>query len=227
MPPSIEAAVITAERPGGVSYLDETLDSIYMAGFNSIFVKIDGVLCDNFNVPEFSACPLDIISSGARLGIVPSFRETIFEMLLNKPDPGFVALFQDDIRVAKGLANWLPENLPIEAVYMLYCAAEREERYTRDPEGWQSVDLKNDDLMFLGACGVVMDTGTARAFISHRPPASTVRLGRALGEFCKATGVPMWVHSPSLIQHVGEISYRGPAPIRQAGKFCEDVADLC
>ena len=139
-------------------------------------------------------------------------------------------VFQDDILVAKGLHDWLEENAPTEGVVSLYTASPHD-----GADGWRRLDLEpkpNDPYPWhncLGACAILWNKDAAEKILEQPPPVRTDRLGGWIGDFCYHNDIPFWVHSPSLVQHIGEESVRAGAPLttdRQAKRFCEDVGEL-
>lgn len=189
-------AAAVTTAPRQVDYLPKTLKSLAEAGF---------------------ADPL-IVDDWPRLGIVPNFRRALHLLL---EIGGIPLIFQDDVTVACGLHDWLKSNPPPHGVSMLYVAAERDW-----PDGWNRLPLTPEYPLNIGGCGICMDNETARRFLDAPPPLRTDRLGSQLAQWCFREGIDFYLHSPSLVQHQGEVSVRGRMPIRRAGRFCGDAAML-
>lgn len=203
------SAVMTADRK--VDYLVQTCDSLLAAGW--------------FN-------PHLIFDNSPRLGPKPTFKRALYDLSAACYEGKWCIVFQDDILVARGLRAWLEHNLPGHGVVSLYTSSVHDCPF----DGWHEVDLRPTPENptpwhnSLGACALMMPCDVARRFLEHDPQFSrTDRVGGAIGEFCFREQIPFWCHSPSLVQHVGEVSCLHGAPItdaRRAKRFCADVSTL-
>lgn len=195
---------MTSPRP--VSYLNGTLQSLSDAGIKGVTIVADG--------PDG---PKGSRTSEATLGIVPTFRRSLAIGLANH-NVEFHAIFQDDIRVSSGLADWLAmKKLRDDSIYSLYSALKM------DDGGWIKFPCSQWAMGF-GACGLVVSKRVAKAFLEDRPPKQTQQLGSVLAQFCFRKGFFIWRHSPSLVQHIGNVSTLHGLPItedRRAANFVE------
>lgn len=207
-------AVTTAKRP--VSYVDSTLASLSHAGFTNPRIVSDG--------PYNAGC--SVYGSIVSVGIVPTYRRAL-AVLLSAPT-NFLIVFQDDITVSNGLYSWLiNQNLQGDRIYSLYTSGSHD-----GADGWNEFDMVSTPEnpypwnKSIGSCGMVFPRKIAEQFISGKPPLHTNRLGAVIGGFCQKNDIPLMMHSPSLIQHIGEKSTLHGLPItteRKAKRFLESV----
>lgn len=200
----ISAAVTTAPRDA--SYLPDTLQSLAAAGFDSPLVVCDGQ---------------------PKLGPKATFRRALWSLR----GAEWLAIFQDDIVVARGLRDWLEQHVLGTGVYSLYCSTVHDGK-----DGWRQVDLvpnAGNTLPWhnsLGACALLLHETVASGFLKDDPQFNrNDRIGAAVGEYCYRNDLPFFVHCPSLVQHIGEVSCRHGAPVtpeRRAARFCDDVRSL-
>lgn len=206
----IEAYVTTAPRP--VDYLQRTLDSLTEAGFQSVHVVEDNI--------------------GS--GISATYRKTLTEALAVPSDA--ILVCQDDILVAAGLAGWL-ETLewPAENIgcVSLYCAGP----HRKEQSGWweQSLvptdKLKQPWVKVYGALAMLWPRQSAEAFLAYNPHLLwKSKVDQLIGKWCMETGRRLFVHSPSLVEHIGAVSTFGGhstlTPARMAGQWVHDVRGL-
>lgn len=202
----IASAITTCKRQG-VDYLPATLESLHSAGFD----------------PQ-------IVQDAELAGSWPTLRRALAGLLERSGDA--LAVFQDDILIAKGCREWLEGQLwpsPEEkiGVVSLYTASVNHLR-----DGWFTAD----DLPVWrpwGACALVFTRHfaqrvlydpTNRAFLSGSDT--------SIGTACRRDGLKWWMHSPSMVDHVGAISAVNPFAVkldkdRTAINWCRDVATIC
>lgn len=184
--------VMTCDRPGGVSYLDKTIASLKAACFESpIFGLVDGDKRGCFR------------AFAPRLGIVPTFLQLVAGMLA-RSDGDPLVVFQDDIDVQPSLKEIIDYELPSPpGIWSLYLSADREA-----PRGWSPLVDDGSYPLNVGACGLVLARSTAERLMTHGPFPRTDRLGSQLVKWCWNSRIPFYVHSPSLIKHIGEVRCR-------------------
>lgn len=204
-------SVTTCPRDAA-DYLPATLVSLRDAGFTPRVYRDDG---------------------WPRAGVKPTWKRALRELIESDPDAEAYAMFQDDCLISKGLAGWLQWPEPPEGigVVSLYCAGPLH----RDETGWFPADLSAPSR---GAVAYLMPAESARTFLRDDPGReSRTVLDHTMADWCRANGLTYWLHSPSLVQHVGEVSAVCPPrasrphkfgllPARVAKVFCEDVREL-
>lgn len=201
----IVSAVTTCPRQG-VDYLPITLASLRNAGF----------------APE-------IIRDETLAGSWPTLRRAL-AWLLERPAEALV-VFQDDIKVARDCREWLetqlwPGHEQEVGVVSLYTASVNHLR-----DGWFTAD----DLPVWrpwGACALVFPRHSAEKLLAD-PTNRAFLCGSdtSIGTFCRRDNLRWWMHSPSMVEHIGAVSAVNPFDVkldehRTAGKWCRDVAEL-
>lgn len=197
----IHSAITTCPRRDA-DYLPGTLDSLRAAGF-------DPYVCND----------------PALIGPYPAFLIAL-GLLCKRSEAGdLLIVFQDDVRCAKGLAGWLEETTLPDGVLSLYTSTNQHIR-----PGWFPMDELPRFCPY-GALGLAFRREVAVQLVDH-PPCRGQKHGteNKVATFCIERKVKFWMFSPSLLQHIGEVSMtgdpRGLIPDRVAGQFCEDVAAL-
>lgn len=223
------AAVTTAPRPNGVSYLTATLDSLALAGWDDPVIFADSNMI----------LDLPARASAKHLGSWGNFVRAISTLWNERPTADVFVVFQDDLLVASGLRRWLDGQLwpePLPGVMSLYCSKVTAEEFARGV-GWFA--MPQDDLprKAYGSLGVVMPPAAVRLLVRDPPGSgSKNQTDYWLGRFCRDHGLPYLLHSPSLLRHVGRTSCferGGERPItrdwndaRREGEWVPDAADL-
>lgn len=218
----ISSIVTTCVRPDGVSYLESTLASLRAAGFEP-----------------------DVMLDHELKGSYRNFKDAL--RFVSQDDVDAVLVFQDDIEVASGLRDWLDDLWPVKlnqfgfGVVSLYTSGPHDQTVN----GWHRMNLTprhEGDTPWgrsYGALAYLFPIGFARRFVKddHRPEMLNAT-DRNVAEWCSVNGIPLLLHSPSLVRHTGEVStftkrYPKDVPLmpciaecRQAKRFCADVAEL-
>ncbi len=127
----IALGVTTCERR--VNYLPAMLQSLKGAGFKK---------------------PL-VVNDKHRQGPYRNFKRAVVKLLARHPDAEAIAVFQDDIQIARGARDWLdqnlwPENHEAIGIVSIYCAAthqwQREPGWFKLPLSPNESDLSHEDL---------------------------------------------------------------------------------
>lgn len=203
-------AVTTAPRK--VEYLPQTLDSLTDAGFRNIAVVRDT----------------------EDAGPWPTFKKALRSLLNYAKPEDWLVVFQDDVRVSRGLSGWLTEHVPCDrewddvACVSLYCAGPN---HQTDYAGWHQYNLTDRRwVKAYGACGLMMPADSAQLMLDDNPrPENRSKTDMNVAEWCAGRGLSYLFHSPSLVQHIGAQSTLhsvGLTKHRKASHFVEDVAEL-
>lgn len=204
----IFSAITTCPRPDGISYLPATLASLHAAGFT----------------PE-------IVNDPDKGGSWPALRRALAGLLeRSEAADDCLIVFQDDVVAAKGLADWLQNNLwpgPVETIGVVSL-------YTAGPCHQQPGWFTTDDLgvhRTWGACALCLPRRSAELVLAYRERAMLNGSDTTLAGFFRSRNLKWFLHSPSLTNHVGAISSICVKEIgldanRTAGNFCADVAEL-
>lgn len=214
------SSAITTVRRKGADYLPDTLDSIIKSGFFPMVVEDE-----------------------PRVGAYRNFKRALTELV--QEDADAVLVFQDDIVVSARLRLWLEYTLWPCDPETIGCVS----LYTATPhdqpdDGWHQLDLemKPDGKLpwgqAHGALALLFPMQSAIEFLaSNIRPESLSGIDLRVAEWCMLAGKSYWMHSPSLVDHRGEIStfeaYNLATEVsevtrrcRRAGRFCADASEL-
>jgi hypothetical protein len=214
------------ERPT----LRQTLQSLADAGWNDLRLFAE----PKSEIPEeFSQ--LAVSWRDGRLGAFPNWFLGLSELAMRDPLADAYFLCQDDVLFARGLRSYLEARLwpaPRLGVVSVYSPASQS---SRGPDGFH-IDDRGWDVG--GALALIFPNSAARAFLGHPYVLNHRRRGPAggecfidavVGEWCHRTGLPFYIHAPSLAQHIGDTSTlfpgAGNSGPRRAGTFVNQVGD--
>lgn len=208
----LAAAIITSPRK--VDYLAETLVSVREAGFD----------------------PTVVHDSTGRDGPNATYKSALKSLLTTGADR--ILVFQDDLLVSRGAAEWLtaaawPATDETLGCCSLYCATPQ----TQSTAGWWRLPLDVTPetprpwVNVMGALAFVWPRASAELFLTDPLPAPQKDgTDRMIGAWCVNRQKSLWIHSPSLVQHIGKVSTTGMMnsllPDRVAASFIDDVAAL-
>lgn len=191
----------TATRP----YLFRTLESLKEAGFDDV----------------------ELVYDHNQDGPFRCFKKALRNWVERERTLSPAMFCQDDVVFSKRLAKYL-ESLPWSAgqweLHSVYTAG----TYARDDvKGW--FPLPNDARLY-GACALIISPGMAENFLRDNPRGEMANMTDTIfGEWCRENNVPIYLHSPSLAQHIGEKSTLHEFPItehRRAVDFVDDISDM-
>ena len=186
-----------------------TMRSLDAAGWQSqgvhVFAEPDVLLMQG---EEYSGA---LTRRGKTAGAFANWYLALQELVLTQPDADAYVIFQDDVICCRDLRGYLEKSLWPEAVtglVSLYCGM-LQSGIGSEP-GFQKIDPGN---MLYGALAVAFPPGAARAillhpgFLRHRESRNgTHGIDLALAEWMNSSGLPGFVHTPSLVDHIGQIS---------------------
>lgn len=211
-------AVITAPREP--SWLRDTVESLTRAGWDKITLYAEpGTL-----VPADLGHP-DVVVNRRRLGPHLNFRRALAGLMEQNATADAYAVFQDDIQVTRNVRVWL-ETLGLwpshrVGVLSLYTSALNH----CERRGWH----RCEDLpkRAHGAQAYVFPPDAARLFLSKPPVRNTWgQTDYWVGRWCRGAGLDYWMHSPSFVRHLGEVSTIQTRPLdeyRQCRVFLETI----
>jgi hypothetical protein len=197
--------VTTAPRP--LPTLGDCLTSLSGAGWSDLRLFVDGAV----DVPEpFQGLPRTERTPG--LGAWPSYYLALAELLMREPKADAFLLMQDDVVFASGfdVRAYLEEVLwpgKEPAIVSLLCPRP----YTRPGPGWYPF---RDDWIW-GAQAFAFSAEAARGFLAdpgvvrHRDSRErnpVADIDWCVGQWASRRRRPIYYPTPSLVQHVGQIS---------------------
>jgi len=211
-------AVITAPREP--SWLGDTVQSLTQAGWGKITLHAE----PHTNIPAHLA-HLHTVVTSRRVGPHLNFRGALARLVEEDLSADAYAVFEDDIEVTRSLRDWLDTaGLWPSArvgVISLYTAAVNH----REQPGWHRCDELPRRAH--GALAYVFPPDAASDFLSKPPPSNTWgQQDYWVGRWCRDAGLEYWMHSPSFVRHLGEVSTiqtRELNEYRQCGAFLEDI----
>lgn len=149
----------------------------------------------------------------------------LYELLLSSPDSDYFFMAEDDIIVCKGIRAYLEEQLPKLnnfATVSLYCPNKYSKKivgFHNECIGWLTCSTLTVIMSREGVIKLFSDPDVQRHRFEHifPVPADEISWGvgvdpknsvkdAVLGLWAKKNNLPMYYHSPSLVQHVGLIS---------------------
>ncbi len=185
--------------------LGEMLQSLFKAGWETptVFAEPES---DLSQVPS----SIEVCQRTRTLGAWPNFLLALTELVLREPHADAYFMCQDDAVFCLGLRDYLEQELwPDKRVGVVslhtpsHQAHENRVGFFPKDVGWGA----------WGAMAFIFPNSSARAFL--RDPAVINHRNRGMGEglknvdsvvgnWCRSTQIPFYLHSPSLCEHIGE-----------------------
>jgi hypothetical protein len=199
-----------------------TLKSLANAGFENPWIFIDGVR--NYENVDY----LSKYRCSVRYPLIKTFGNWIlglWELYIRNPQSDRYVMFQDDFITYHNLRDYLESCQYPEAGYWnLYTFPENQKLCKSDKNGWYLSNQRGKGaLALVFNRDAVLKLLASRASIVDRP----LTVGRRAwsnidGGIVTALGLQGWkeyVHNPSLVQHIGDISSMGGARHPKAVSF--------
>ena len=197
--------VTTAPRKSPT--LKQSLQSLAQAGWENprLFVEPEAVE-DSF-VRNYPASV-----RATTLGAFPNWYLGLSELYLRSPHADAFLMCQDDGLFAHRVRDYLEATLWPAAevgVVSLYCPSHE---HVEDFTGYQAVDRGP---LAWGAVAYVFSNPGVRNFLSdqivlnhrhHGPAEGRRNIDPVVGSWCQRSGLPYFIHVPSLTQHIGTTS---------------------
>ena len=179
------------------------------------------------------ALTLPLTSRDDRLGAFPNWFLALSELYQRNPHADGFLICQDDVLLSRGTRNYLERSLwpaPEVGVVSVYCPAHHAES---ERDGFQQVDAGWDTW---GALAYVFPNPSVRALLAdiqvinhrhHGPGQGDRNIDSVVGNWCRRTGRPYFVHWPSLAEHIGGTStiwrHASIGGKRRAGQFLDAI----
>jgi hypothetical protein len=200
--------IVTAPRDG-VSYLEQTTESLLAAGFAD-FTIFGEPGCDLTAYPKHTIRP---VVYGDWTNWFCGLAETIYR----NPEADYVAMFEDDVVVCKNSRRYLEESLPQLDEFATFSL------YTPGIYHKQSARLfhnQQNGPETVSTLSVVFRMETALRFLADPMNVGHRSSGRnyfgkdisntgkdiVIGLWAESLGLPIYFHTPSLAQHIGDVS---------------------
>jgi hypothetical protein len=203
----VKWAVGVTTSPRRAPTLERCLDHLTRAGWDAPHLFMDGTV----RLPErFGHLPGTL--RNPLIGAWPNHYLALFELTLRQPDAEAYLIMQDDALIYDGenvreyleLALWPAGSAPIIS---LYCPG----IYNANRYGWHRFRKS----WVWGAQAFVFSRGAAQSYLRDRricrhrwrsPDGGLTQIDVLLGWWAWWRRVPVWYPTPSLVQHVGNVS---------------------
>ncbi len=213
--------------------LPRSLQSLSRAGFDTPHLFIDG--CDDSESyrREFG---LDVTARCPKVRVAGHWTLSLWELYVRNPSAHRFALFQDDVIYTTNLRAYLDRTPYPTAGYLnLYTVPVNEALRPKSGEGVEGVipGFYPSNQMGKGALALVFDLDTVVKLLSSpefvRRPQDVNRGHRSIDggvvTALKKVGITEYVHFPSLVQHVGDISSMGNSLKKKPDSFPSETFD--
>lgn len=209
--------------PSRFETLKVSLESLKNAGFDRPILFVDDVYSDIY---DFG---LEVVFRGKNLKTYSHWLLTLSELYLRNPEADRYAIFQDDVIFMKDLREFLERSdYPNHGYLNLFSFLENE-HLIKGKNGWLRSNQKGQ-----GGLALVFDNNTALALLTQ-PHVYTRTWNRqrkdrfmdgGVVEAMTRTGRFEYIHSPSLVQHIGHTSSMGNPPHPQCLTFPGEISAL-
>jgi hypothetical protein len=205
-------AVGITTAPRNQATLDDCLASLAAAGWKEPRLFVDGEV-----TLSTAAAMLPITRRSPQIGAWPNYYLSLGELVMRSPHADAYLLVQDDavffkhpsLRLYLESVLW-PGHRP--GLVSLFCSR----AYTQPTAGWHEL---HEPLVW-GAQAIIFSHSGAFALLAdekivqHRLlPAEDglAKIDVAIGEWALRTGTPVYIPTPSLVQHIGHLSALWPS----------------
>ena len=199
--------------------LQSTLLSLARGGFDEPRLFVDG--------PGEAPVVLPSVNRDPSVGTVGNWILSMWELYLRDPVADRYAIFQDDLVCCRNLKSYLNGYKYPSMGYLNLLTFASNENFIKGKRGWVE-----SDQMGKGAVGLVFDNAAVKVLLrSHHlvEKAQTKNghknLDGAIVTAMKQAGYKEYVHSPSLVQHVGEETTMGNMKHPKAETFPGETFD--
>lgn len=186
-----------------------TLESLRIAGFSKPHVFIDK--CSD--AEPYQNLKLDCTIHTTNIRTFGNWVTALWELYVLKPHADRYAIFQDDIVCSVGLRKYLESvSFPDKGYLNLLTFPENQELIEKHGTGFYPSNQKGK-----GAVALVFTRQGVETLLSHshiiKRPQNEVRGHKAIDggivETFRKVGWKEYVHNPSLVQHIGDVSSMG------------------
>jgi len=197
--------------------LNRTIESLSNGGFKCDVVFVDGN--GETGLLKNISPSIHVVQRQAKIGAFGNFILAAWELLLRFPKADRYAIFQDDLVCVQNMRQYLETcELGKNEYWNLYTFPHN----VRPTNGWH-----RSDQMGKGAVGLVFSNRSLRMMLAAEHMTNRPRGrknddrsidGAVVTSMRKANGVEL-VHTPSLLQHTGEVSAIGNSVQQKANTF--------
>lgn len=210
-----------------------TLESLRFSGFDKPIVFCDGMKDGSRTKAQPYPGGLDTVYRSARLGAYGNFILALWELYIRSPLLDRYAVFQDDLICSKNLKAYLDkQELPKQGYWNLFTFMKsNEERVQGKPPGWYEADQYGRGglaLVFSREAVVQLLSSKCSVMKPQHAKFGKSKLDgavvTALAPTHKQPGgiFKEYIHNPSLVQHIGDVSAIGHRSQPKALTFKQD-----
>lgn len=188
--------------------LPKTLASLRKVGFEDIRLFVDG--CDFPNIYQGFNCPVTCRPSPP-VRVVGNWMMGMWELYVREPLADRYAMFQDDVLCVGNLRQFLERSPYPNQGYLNLITHQQNAVFTHAQPGWQVSNQRG-----LGACALVFSRDALQIVLGSKhmacKPACASKhrswkyLDGGILEAMRGAGWKEYIHNPSLIQHIGQVS---------------------
>lgn len=186
--------------------LPRTLASLAAAGFDNPRLFIDGAESDA------AYCDLGLPTSTRfpRMRVAGNWTLSLMELYLREPNADYFAMFQDDCIACRGLREYVQKcRWPGKGYLNLYTVERNAKRLPRGQTGWHESDQRGR-----GAVGLVFNRESVTKLLANDFLVCRIQdqhrgwrlIDGGVVTAMKNAGFKEYVHSPSLVDHIGQES---------------------
>ena len=179
--------------------INRTVDGLRRAGWEriTIFAEPNSQVPDNTDGVEWR-------QNATVLGPLPNWQQCFKWSLDAKSE--MILLAEDDLAVCRGLRRFVEQHAPRDGIVSLI----RSERFDPGKSVWTPFDWTKYEWYWLAQAlvfprAVAERYAASDIFRNQWPGPKQGDIG--LGEWCKQTGTPLYVPTPSFVQHVGTLHF--------------------
>jgi len=207
--------------------LPTTLRSLTTAGFTEPDLYVDGILSPEI-IDASLLLPVNVVHERHNVKTFSHWHLTLLDMYSRNPWAQYYAIFQDDFICVRNLKEYLQSCTFPEKGYLNLFTFMENETTISGKKGWVEAKRSSEGTQLgRGAVGLVFNHSSCEALLSS-PHMITRRfdslrrhhsLDGAIVQSMNEAGYSEFVHSPSLLQHIGEESSMGNRRHPKANTF--------
>ena len=233
--PKWTVGITTAPRAKH-EYLSKTVLALKKSGWDNIVV-----FAEPGSPVSYEYC---VVHRRKNYGDWTNWATGFYELLLSEPDTDYFFMLEDDCLVCSGLKKYLELTIPMLgdfATVSPYCPRIYQSHitgYHNKCVGWKTVSTVATIMTRAAAIHFFADSDVQRHRFQHIFPveAEAINWGvqvdprnsvkdAVIGLWAYKNLLPMFYHSPSLVQHIGEISTLGDIPMNEDREACDFVGE--
>ncbi len=206
--------------------LPKTIASLAASGFDRPIVSVDG--CSDLG--PYKALGVELIARSQARGNFGNWFLTALEVYNSNPWADLYAMFEDDLVISRGAREYLERTcVATDVYYNLFSAPSNQKRVRPEFVGWFDSNQRG-----LGAVGLVFRSEVFQTLLADKVLLNHAR-DKQRGKECVDGAIVTVManhviieqcHSPSIVQHVGDVSVLKHGKFPAARSFKGEEFDL-